>query len=108
MHNFKSSQPNGKVFVMPSPEIFSSRRLGRLWILLRQREARFNGAAGGAFEAADAAGDVDGLIHFHAHRAAAAAEVAFHALLRVEPEMKQAEPGEEREESSERTQHPAP
>jgi len=35
--------------------------------LLRQSEARFDGAAGGAFETANAAGHVDGLVHLHPH-----------------------------------------
>jgi hypothetical protein len=75
---------------------------------LGEGEARLDGAAGGAFEAADAAGNVDGLIHFHTHRAAAAAEVAFHALPRIEPEMKQAEPVEKRKQPAKRTEYPAP
>ena len=76
--------------------------------LFRQGKAGFNGAAGGAFEAADAAGHVDFLVHFHAHRTAAAAEVAFHAFLGIEPEMKQAEPVEQRQQTAERTKNPAP
>ena len=62
---------------------------------MRQGEAWLDGAAGGAFEAADAAGHVDGLIHLHPHRTAAAAEVALDAFFRIEPEVKQAEPVEE-------------
>ena len=72
-----------------------STQLLRFRGLLRQGKTRLDGAASRAFQAADAAGDVDGLIHFHAHRAAATAEVAFDAFLGIEPEMEQAETVEE-------------
>jgi hypothetical protein len=89
-------------------QLLSSRRLGRRWVLFGQGEARFNRAASRAFEAADATGHVDFLVHLHAHRAAAAAEVSLDAFLRIEPEVEQAEPVEQCEQTAERTKHPAP
>ena len=48
------------------------------------------------------------MVHLHAHLATAAAEVALDTFLGIEPEMKQAETVEEREQSAERTKNPAP
>ena len=75
---------------------------------MRQGEARFDRAAGGAFEAADAAGHVHLLVHLHPHRTAAAAEIALDTFLGIEAKMEQAEPVEQREETAQRTKNAAP
>src|SRR5512135_1569069 len=77
-------------------------------VFLRQGEARLNRAAGGAFEATDAAGHVHLPVHLHTHRTAAAAEIALDAFLGIVAEMKQADPVEQRQKTPERTKHPAP
>ena len=58
---------------------------------MRQGKARFQGAAGGAFETPDAAGDVYFFVYLHSHRAAAAAQIALDAFLGIEPQVEQAE-----------------
>ena len=86
----------------------AGRRCGWLRAVFRQRKTRFNGAARRAFQTTDAAGHVHLLVHFHAHRAAAAAKIAFHAFLGIVSQVKQAEPVEQSEQPAERTENPAP
>ncbi len=102
--------PNDKTECQSGASSYLSFGLGYPFVIPRsgQGEAGFDGAAGGAFQAADAAGDVDLLVHFHAHRTAAAAEVALDAFLGIEPEMEQAEPVEQREQTAQRTKNAAP
>src|ERR1017187_3362832 len=71
------------------PDLFWRQRL--LCALFGNGEARLERSASAAFQAADAAGYVDLLIHVHPHWAPAAAEIALDTFPGVETQVEQAE-----------------
>src|ERR1035438_8589805 len=77
-------------------------------VVLGKGETGLQRAAGRTLQAADAAGDIDPLVHFNPHLAARAAEVALDTLFGVEPEVEEAEAVAQREETAQGTENPAP